>query len=193
MPDVELKRPDPGKNSGRETSVSGSPAPAEVRDPRFAELDSAIKTEDLTTQRPATTTPSKRRVRKHQPGARQVGARQTADKALAQGKEFARRLGEITRREFGRVLNRREFIQVAQEFRSAVVPRRTPGRKPSTRVTRAYADYQAGKHGIALYREHIPGFEKLGPRGRRTQADKLMAAIRTRRRRDQLGKTSRKP
>ena len=155
-------------------------APAEWRDPRFTELDAMIKAEDAASVRKSPrTAPRKRRPRKRKPEAGKAER-----KALARGKELARRSAETIRRELGQQLNRAESIQVAQEFRSAVVPKRTPGRKPSIHVTRAYAAYQAGKRGTTLYCDHIPGYEKLGRLARKEKAAKLMAAICTRRRRD---------
>ena len=74
---------------------------------------------------------------------------------LAQGKEFVSRLADITRQMFHQ-LSRAELIQIAQQFRSDLVPKRKAGRRPLLRITRAYEAWKAGLHGVALYRGHIP-------------------------------------
>jgi hypothetical protein len=159
-------------------SQSAERASEEWRDPRFAELEAAIKAENVT--RPQE--PVRRTARDRQPRKRQRAGRERAP--LAQAMELVRQLGKFTRGEFGHLLNRAEFIRVAQEFRSAVVPRRKPGPKPSLRVTRASADYQAGKRGLELYRDHIHGYDRLGRPAQKRSRRRLMAAIRTRRRRE---------
>jgi hypothetical protein len=61
---------------------------AEQRIPRFAELDAAIKAEDVSTTR-------KRSPRKRRPRKRQPSDGQSEHTALAQGKEFARRFADV--------------------------------------------------------------------------------------------------
>ena len=160
----------------------------ESRVPRFAELDAAIKAEDATVmpkpksgraRKGPRPTPRARRPRK-----RQLAGKAVEGEALSRGREFVARLAEITRRMFADELNRSEFVRLAQEFRSAVVPKRTPGRRPDSRITRAYQAWKDGKRGVALLREHVPRWEKLGYYRRRSEERKLMAAINSRWRRD---------
>jgi hypothetical protein len=152
---------------------------AEQRNSRFAELDSAIKAEGATTRKTSAHKTGKRRRRKHQSGGRPID-----HEALSQGKGFVRRLAEITRREFGDQLNRSEFIQVAQEFKAALVPKRRAGRRPENRVTHAYEAWKTGKRGVALYRDHIPRWEMLSRWRRASEQRRLLSAIHSRARRD---------
>ncbi len=98
-------------------------------------------------------------------------------------KELVRQYADTLRREFGERLSRMEALRVAKAFRTAFVPRRRAGRRPSMRVTRAYEDWKTGKRGIQLYREHIPRWSKLSRWRREREERKLMAAIHSRRRR----------
>src|ERR1041384_5607419 len=102
---------------------------------------------------------------------------------LAQGKEFVSRLADLTRQMFHH-LSRAELIQIAQQFRSDLVPKRKAGRRPLLRITRAYEAWKAGLREVALYRAHIPRWEKLGYHRRLSEQRRLMAAIHSRARRD---------
>jgi hypothetical protein len=106
---------------------------------------------------------------------------------IAQGKEFAWKLGEIA---FGMFagLSRAERIQMAQVFRSTLVPRGKAGRRPVMRITRAYEAWKAGTRGVALYWAYIPNWNRLSRWRRQVEIRKLMAAIRSRRRRDSQSK-----
>jgi hypothetical protein len=150
----------------------------EERDPRFAELEAAINAEVTSNgKKPSRRTPGKR-PRKRKPGG------STDRQAVSQAKEFVRRLAEITFGEFGHELDRAEFSRVANEFSSALIPKRRPGRKPLLRITQAYEAWKARVRGIALYRGHIHRWEKLDHYRRKHEERKLMAAIRSRYRRD---------
>ena len=87
-------------------------------------------------------------------------------------------------REHGNELNRSERIRLLQWLRGALTLKEKAGRRPLLRVTRAYQAWKEGKRGIALFREHIPNWEKLGRYRRSAEERKLMAAIHSRRRRD---------
>ena len=87
-------------------------------------------------------------------------------------------------RELGDRLSRDEFIKLAKGFRSAVVPRRKPGRQPKARITAAYLDWKAGPRGVDLCRKHIPGWEGHNHYRKRGEQRELMDAIRSRNRRE---------
>jgi hypothetical protein len=86
--------------------------------------------------------------------------------------------------EHGDDLNRSERIRLLQWLREALTLKEKAGRRPLLRVTRAYQAWKEGKRGIALFREHIPNWERLGRYRRSAEERKLMAAIHSRRRRD---------
>ena len=110
---------------------------AELRDPRFAELDVAIEAED------ATTTPSGRAGRKQRPRRRQTGKKADCA-ALSQGKELVTRLAEITLGEFGELLTPLELSKLGRTFAALVTPKKKAGRPRLIMVTRAYEACAAG-------------------------------------------------
>jgi len=69
-------------------------------------------------------------------------------------------------------------------FRAGVVPRRRAGRRPKAQVTAAYQDWKAGMRGVALFRKHIPGWQKHNRYRRIAEEKRLMDAIRSRYRRE---------
>jgi hypothetical protein len=88
------------------------------------------------------------------------------------------------REQLGESLTREDYLRVARAFRSAVVPKRKPGRRRQAHVTAALADWKTGIRGEALYRAHIPGWEKRGKWRRKHEERALMDAIRSRDRRE---------
>jgi hypothetical protein len=98
-------------------------------------------------------------------------------------KEKAAQVAEEIRQTFGERLTREEFIHVARAFRSAVVPKRKPGRRRKAHVTAALADWQAGIRDAALFRLHIPGWDEKSKWRQRCESRALMDAIQTRQRR----------
>jgi hypothetical protein len=99
-------------------------------------------------------------------------------------KEKAERMAHEIREQFGESLTREDYIRLARAFRSAVVPKRKPGRRRKAHVTAALADWKTGIRDEALYRAHIPGWEKHGKWRRKHEKRALMDAIRSRRRRE---------
>ena len=57
-------------------------------------------------------------------------------------------------------LTNAELVEVVSFFRSQLLPKRKAGRRPLIRITRAYEAWKAGTRGVALYRTHIPRWER---------------------------------
>jgi hypothetical protein len=111
--------------------------------------------------------------------------------ALAAAKEKAIELGLLEFREhYGESLTRDGYVQVARAFRSAVVPKRKPGRRPKAQVTAALEDWKTGLRGDALFRAHLPGWENKSKWRQRCESRALMDAIRTREKRDAVRRRS---
>jgi hypothetical protein len=87
--------------------------------------------------------------------------------------------------EFGAVLAHRDRNELLTAFRRILFPARRPGRRPKETITAAHLDWKNGMHGPALYRAHIPGWEKHNRFRRQCESRTLMEAIRTRERREQ--------
>jgi len=104
---------------------------------------------------------------------------------FAAAKEKANRAARDIRRKYGEGLSREECIRLANVFRSAVVPRRKPGRRQKPQVTAAYLDWKNGMRGADLYRKHIPGWAGHNRYHRMGEQKELMDAIRSRFRRGQ--------
>jgi hypothetical protein len=104
--------------------------------------------------------------------------------AFRLGKEIAIRAAQRIRAELGDRLSRDQFIRLSKAFRSAVVPRRKPGRQPSTLVSAAYADWKAGMKPRALCEKHIPAWATHNHYRRNGEQKALMDAIRSRYRRE---------
>jgi len=92
------------------------------------------------------------------------------------GSEIAARLGPS--------LGRREVARLVTAFRRTLLPRRPPGRKRRESITAAHEAWKTGVCGVALYRSHIPNWEKHNRYRRQCEARALMEAIRTRERRE---------
>jgi hypothetical protein len=87
------------------------------------------------------------------------------------------------REEFRGRLTREELEKVGRAFRSNVVPKRKPGRRPKSQVTAALADWKAGVRAAALFQAHIPGWDKKSKWRQRCESRTLLDAVRTRRKR----------
>lgn len=81
-------------------------------------------------------------------------------------------------------LSNAERMQIVRAFRSALIPRRRAGRKPSATLTAAYAEWKSGTRGPALFRKHISNWERLSRWRRKAEQRSLMDAIYSRNRRD---------
>jgi hypothetical protein len=154
MRDVELKGPELKENSGHQVSVCGTPTAADQTAP--------IETASAESTPPETPSPTAYTLS-------MAAMRVCVEKILT---------------EHGDDLNRSERIRLLQWLRGALIVKKKAGRRPLIRVTRAYQAWKEGKRGIALFREHIPRWEKLGHYRRREEQRKLLAAIHSRRRRD---------
>jgi len=77
-------------------------------------------------------------------------------------------------------LTRRERLFVASAFRRQLIPPGKPGRKRSSKITAAYLDWRDGLRGLALYRKHIPEYDRHSYWRRRVESRALMDAIHTR-------------
>jgi len=104
--------------------------------------------------------------------------------AFVAAKEKATRAARDIRRKYAEGLSREEYIRLANAFRSAVVPRRKPGRRPKATITAAYLDWKAGLRGADLYRKHILGWQGHHRYHRIGEQKELMDAIRSRWRRE---------
>lgn len=82
------------------------------------------------------------------------------------------RLQETIEREH---LPRSARQEVVTTIRLAILPRQT--RRADPRIDAAYADYQAGMRGLALYRKHIPNHATKGHYRRRADERRLMNSI----------------
>ena len=133
--------------------------------------------------KPATAGNAARYARRRLPTKKAPPSKPISD-ALAAAKEKATGMGHEIREQFGQSLTREDYIRVARVFRSAILPKRKPGRRPKAQVTAAYQDWKAGVRGVALFRKHIPGWEKHGEWRRKAEDRALMDAIRSRRRRE---------
>lgn len=85
----------------------------------------------------------------------------------------------------GATLGPRDRRAVLTAFRRTLFPPKRPGRRCKETITAAHRDWKNGMHGPALYRAHIPRWEKHNRFRRNCEAQTLMDAIRTRERREQ--------
>jgi hypothetical protein len=135
----------------------------EQRDPRFAELDAAIKDEEAavvvhTPRNPRARKSARVTPRKARPRKRQTDARRSDHPTLGQGKQLAHQFAEFIRKKHGQQLNRTECIQVARVFRANVVPKRKPGRHPHAEITEAVAMRESGKLWPTIFEAIIPNW-----------------------------------
>ena len=93
------------------------------------------------------------------------------------------RMAQELQARFRETLTREEFARVAATFRSAVVPKLKPGRRPKAQVTAAYGDWLAGVRGPELFKKHIAGWESHHRYRKIGEQKTLMDAIRSRERR----------
>jgi hypothetical protein len=70
-------------------------------------------------------------------------------------------------------------VRVAHLAREEIVPRRKPGPKGS-RYDAAYRDYKSGLRGLALYRKHIRGHDKMSQWRRAFREKRLLNALQKR-------------
>jgi hypothetical protein len=85
--------------------------------------------------------------------------------------------------DLGSLLDPSDRRKVLIAFRGTLFPARRPGRRRKERITAAHQDWKNGMRGLALYRAHIPGWERHNRYRRQSEARALMDAVRTRDRR----------
>ena len=90
--------------------------------------------------------------------------------------------------QLGTLLDRGDRQKVSRTFDRALLPRRTPGRKRKKSITAAFEDWKAGMRGTALYRKHIPRWDKHSNWRRRGEQRAFMDAIYSRQRRNKTDK-----
>lgn len=78
-----------------------------------------------------------------------------------------------------------EVRHLVSFFRKRLAPRQA-GRKRSPILDAAFADWQAGLRGNALYSKHIPRYDKMGRWRRKAEQQRLMNSIYSRHRRRAL-------
>jgi hypothetical protein len=159
-----------------------APVRPPLRSPEHAEPTSISPPPDSTRLQPAPASSTPRRARRA-PLANRAG-RNSVSEAFAAAKEMTARAAHDIRRQFGDRLTRDECMKLVSVFRAGIVPRRRAGRRPKPQVTAAYLDWKAGMGGVALYRKHIPGWQKQNRYRRIAEEKRLMDAIRSRRRRE---------
>lgn len=110
--------------------------------------------------------------------------RKQADALKAAAERAAQAAREIIR-QFDVVgkATRKELYKVVRAFQTELLPRRKSGRKPRAEITAAFMDWKAGVRGVRLYERHIPNYARLSSWRREDKKRRLMAAIRSRRRR----------
>src|SRR5262249_3741688 len=111
----------------------------------------------------ATTQPSPARQRRRSPRTQQALAQ-----AIQEATDAAR-----TIQASHPTLARGDWMQVIRAFRSALIPRRRPGRKRRPEVTAAAAAFVAGTRGVALFRQFIRGWGTMSEWRRREAARRL--------------------
>ena len=80
-------------------------------------------------------------------------------------------------------LSRPELARICRKFRTGLTDRKRAGRRPSKDITAAYEDWLAGMRGKELYAKHITNYAKLNHWRRKDLSEKLMSALRSRKRR----------
>jgi len=76
-------------------------------------------------------------------------------------------------------LGRKAGHEIVRAFRSVLVPRRRPGKRPRADITAAHADWTSGMRGPQLYRKHIPNLDKFNWYRKKFEIRRLNEAIRT--------------
>jgi RecB family exonuclease len=103
---------------------------------------------------------------------------------FATAKEAVARVANDLRHQYGEGLTREQWLKLVSVFRAGTVPRRRAGRRPKPQVTASYLDWKTGMRGVALFRKHIPGWEKHNRYHRIGEQKELIDAIRSRYRRE---------
>lgn len=87
-------------------------------------------------------------------------------------------------------MDREALIKLAGAFRSALIPKRRPGRRPKPAITAAHQDWCGGLRGLPLYRKYIPGFDRRSRWRRIYEARRLNDAIHSREKRGRKKQSS---
>ena len=101
-----------------------------------------------------------------------------AERAVEAAREITRQFDVVG------MASRKELSKVVRAFGAALMPRWRRGRKPRKEITAAYTDWKNGVRGIRLFETHIRDYARLSAWRREKKQKALMAAIRSRQRRD---------
>lgn len=74
-------------------------------------------------------------------------------------------------------LSRAARLEVVSAIHSAIVPKRTPGKKKDARLDAAYRDQQAGVRRLELNHNYIPGYGTMSRWHRRVEEKKLRDSL----------------
>ena len=107
-----------------------------------------------------------------------------AEDAVNRACQLAQQAGADIVAQLGPMLGRRDLAKAVTVFRHTLLPGRQRGRKPKEQITAAHRDWKNGVRGVALYRSHIPGWDKHSHYRRQSEARGLMDAIYSRERRE---------
>jgi len=105
--------------------------------------------------------------------------------SVAEACKRAHEAGSQIVADLGPVIGPTERRRILVAFRRELFPPGRPGRRRKETITAAHRDWKNGMRGPALYRTHIPGWEKHNRYRRQSEARALMDAVRTRNRREQ--------
>lgn len=82
--------------------------------------------------------------------------------------------------------SRGDRMRAVRAFRSALIPKNKPGRKPKGLVTAAHAAWKQGLRNVQLYSRFIPNWAKMSQWRQKAAERALMAAIHSRERRARM-------
>jgi hypothetical protein len=104
--------------------------------------------------------------------------------------EAATRIAQV----YGEPLAASDVARIAAEFRAKLAPReRRRGRKRSSALNAAFADWKSGMTGNALFVRHIPRYSTMSRWRRLAEQRKLMNSLYSRARRDRESEFSQSP
>jgi hypothetical protein len=108
----------------------------------------------------------------------------TPEEPATEACRIAHEAGSEIVSKLGPTLGRSQRMKALVALRRVLFPPKRPGRKRKELVTAAHRNWKDGVRGLALFRVHIPGWEKHSRWRRKTEERALMDAIHTRDRRE---------
>src|SRR5579864_4950155 len=100
----------------------------------------------------------------------------TSQDQMGRACAIARESGQRIANELGIALARRERLKVVSTFRRILFPPKRPGRRRKEAITAAHRDWKNGLRGPALFRRHIPNWERHNHFRREYESRRLMTA-----------------